>query len=308
MKRLQNQIAESRKTLPITILYGVGVWLMAGLVQHHWWFQFLCFFASVYTMIHLNNVNLLIRIYSRAVSVSYLMLGCATVWLFPSVSGAILQCGTALMLFLLFACYQDTGATGKTFYVFLLISVMCLTDPHYLLLIPAVYLLMATTVYALSIRTFLASLIGLITPYWFYTGWQLFLHPDQPAMALAYLTRLSEMQWLPLHTDLTLSQLLYLLLVAVLFVVGTIHFWLTSYMDKIRVRNIYASLNLLAVYTLILIAVQPHQYNTFIPVLTLSASPVIAHFMALTRTRLSNLFFIVALCAVLLLTAYNLWI
>lgn len=307
-KHLQNIIAESRHTLPIAILYGIGIWLLAGVVQHHWWVQFLCFFASVYGMIHLNNINMLIRIYSRAVSVSYLVLACTTVWLFPSVFGALIQVCSVLMLLLLFACYQDTGTTGKTFYIFLLLSLVSLTDPHFLLFLPVIYLLMATTVYSLSFRTFVASLLGLVTPYWFYTGWQMFWHIDQPSLAVAYLSRFNEMQWNPSNTSLTHSQMSYFILLVVLFVVGAIHFWLTSYMDKIRVRNIYTSLNLLAIYCIILMAVQPHKYNLWIYVLTITASPVIAHYVALTRSKISNIFVLTAIVAILLLTGYNLWI
>ena len=115
-KHTQNIIAESRKTLPITIIYGVGIWLLAGLVNHGWWIQFMCFVASVYTMIQLNNINLMIRIYSRSVSAAYILLSCIAVWLFPSLHGAVIQLGTTLILLLLFACYQDTQARGKTFY------------------------------------------------------------------------------------------------------------------------------------------------------------------------------------------------
>ena len=129
-KHTQNIIAESRKTLPITIIYG-----------------FLCFFASVYAMIHLNNMNLMIRIYSRSVSAAYILLSCITVWLFPSVNGAVIQLGSVLILLLLFSCYQDQQTKGRTFYIFLIASVISMLEPRYLLFVPIIWLLMATTVY-----------------------------------------------------------------------------------------------------------------------------------------------------------------
>jgi len=308
MKRLQNRITESRRTLPITIFYGIGIWLLAGLVHQGLWFQFICFFASVYTMVHLNNINQLIRIFSRSVSTAYIMLGCSAIWLFSSVDESVLLLCSALSLFLLFGCYQDQASTGKTFYIFFLISFTSLFEPHFLLFIPIYILLMATTIYSLSIRTFFAALIGLVTPYWLYTGWQLYANRYQPEMTLDYLKRFAEVQWITDYSVVTTSQWAYLGLLMVLFIVSTIHFWITSYMDKIRVRQIYTSLIMITVYTLLLIAVQPQEFDVFIGMMTTVVSPITGHFFALTRTRLSNIFFIITITAILLLTGMNLWI
>ena len=256
-KHIQNIIAESRKTLPITKIYGVGIWLLAGGLQHNWWIQFACFFASVYAMIHLNNINLMIRIYSRSVSSAYILLSCIAVWLFPSISGGIIQLCSVLIMLLLFSCYQDTDSRGRTFYIFVLISMMSLLEPHYLLLAPLAWLLMSSTIYSMSFRSLLASLIGLITPYWFYIGWRLFQNPMNPVQALDFIDRFALLQWPSDYQALTQSQLLFFGLLVVLFLVGSIHFWMTSYMDKVRVRQIYASLIITTLYSIILIALQP---------------------------------------------------
>ena len=294
--------------LPITILYGVGIWLLAGLVNNGWWFQFLCFFASVYAMIHLNNINLMIRIYSRSVSAAYILLSCIAVWLFPSINGAVIQLGSVLILLLLFSCYQDHETRGRTFYVFLIASTISLLEPRYLLFVPIIWLLMATTIYSLCFRTFLASLIGLITPYWLYAGWLLFNNIKNPGMALSFTSRFTDIQWAIDYGTLTRQQIAYLALLIVMFLVGTIHFWLTSYMDKIRVRQIYTSLIMLTLYTLVLLAVQPQMFDVLIIMLTIAVSPIIAHFVSLTHTRLSNIFFMVLMAVILLLTGVNLWI
>ena len=307
-KRIQNIIAESRKTLPITIIYGVGVWLLAGGLQHNWWIQFACFFASVYAMIHLNNINMMIRIYSRSVSAAYILLSCIAVWLFPSMSGGVIQLCTVLVLLLLFSCYQDTDSRGRTFYIFLLISTISLMEPHYLLFVPLVWLLMSTTVYSISFRSLLASLIGLITPYWIYMGWMLFRNPMNPLQALGFIDRFTQLEWTTDCQMLTKQQLLYFGVLFVLFIVGSIHFWVTSYMDKVRVRQIYTSLIIIAVYTIILLAVLPQKFDVLIYVMTIAVSPIAAHFVSLTRTRASNIFFIMLLAVVLFLTGMNLWI
>ena len=83
MKRLQNQIAGSRYTLPVTMIYGALVWLLAGLIQHQWWLQFALFNVAALLMLEFTNINVLIRIYSRSVSSAFVMLSCAAVFLFP---------------------------------------------------------------------------------------------------------------------------------------------------------------------------------------------------------------------------------
>ena len=307
-KHIQNIIAESRKTLPITIIYGVGIWLLAGGLQHNWWIQFACFFASVYAMIHLNNINLMIRIYSRSVSSAYILLSCIAVWLFPSISGGIIQLCSVLIMLLLFSCYQDPDSRGRTFYIFVLISMMSLLEPHYLLLAPLAWLLMSSTIYSMRFRSLLASLIGLITPYWFYIGWRLYQNPMNPVQALDFIDRFALLQWPSDYQALTQSQLLFFGLLVVLFLVGSIHFWMTSYMDKVRVRQIYASLIITTLYSIILIALQPQKYDVLIYVMIIAVSPIIAHFVSLTHTKMSNIFFMVLLAVILFLTGMNLWI
>jgi hypothetical protein len=43
-------------------------------------------------------------------------------------------------------------------------------DAHVIFYLPLIWLMMRVIVYSLSWRTFLSSLLGLITPYWFMSG------------------------------------------------------------------------------------------------------------------------------------------
>jgi hypothetical protein len=167
---------------------------------------------------------------------------------------------------------------------------------------------MSTTIYSISFRSLIASLIGLITPYWLYAGWMLFKNPMNPLQALEFTDRFAQLQLAVDYHVLTRAQLIYFGLLVVLFIVGSMHFWLTSYMDKVRVRQIYTSLMIIAVYTIILLAIYPQKYDVLIYVMTIAVSPIAAHFVSLTRTRMSNIFFIVLLTVILLLTGMNLWI
>ena len=92
VKRLQNRIAESRMTLTFTAIYAVLVFLASGLVGKNLWFQFACLAVSTYLMVEFNNVNALLRVYSRMVSCAFLMLACTANYLTIGSLGASLFC------------------------------------------------------------------------------------------------------------------------------------------------------------------------------------------------------------------------
>jgi hypothetical protein len=65
---------------------------------------------------------------------------------------------------------------------------------------------------------------------------------------------------------------------------------------------------IIALYTIVLLAVYPQKYDVLIYVMTIAVSPIAAHFVSLTHTRMSNIFFMILLAAILFLTGMNLWI
>ena len=306
-KRIQNIVAESRHTLSVTVLYGIGVWLLAGLVTESWWIQFCCFIVSVYLMAELNNQNVLIRIFSRTVSSAYIILTCTAVWMMPSLSGAVIQLCAISSILLLFQSYQDKEAVGKTFYSFLCIGIACLTDIHAVFYLPLYWGLMGLSLYSFSIRTFSASVIGFLTPFWFSFAWYLY---QGKAGILEWIDHLSGVTDIRLSIDygvLTSYQIVFLLFLILLFVIGTIHFFHKSYNDKIRVREIYTCLIMMTVYSILLIFLQPQLYDMVIHFIIITVSPISAHFVALTYSKFTNILFFVILGIALALTGFALW-
>lgn len=92
-----------------------------------------------------------------------------------------------------------------------------------------------------------------------------------------------------------------------LLVFCSIHFIRKSYLDKIRVRQLYYSFILLAYYSLLIILLLPDHEGLAIRVLIFVTSPLLGHFMALTNTKLTNIAFCILTVAILLLTGFNLW-
>jgi thiol:disulfide interchange protein len=142
IRRIQNIVAESRVTLPVTVVYAVAIWLLTGLLKEQWWIQFVCFAASVALMMELNNQNLLIRVFSRMVSSIYIVLTCTAVFLFPSLSGAILQLCTIAALCLLYHTYQDKASMGWIYFAFLCVGLGSLMDIHMFWYVPLLWVIM----------------------------------------------------------------------------------------------------------------------------------------------------------------------
>ena len=307
IKRLQNKIAESRYTLPAAAIYGLVIWLLCGMVQHQWWMQFACFAVATYLMVELNNSNALIRIYSRTVSAAFIILSCMVCSLFPSVEGNIAQLCLIASLLTLFRTYQDKTSTGWTFYTFMILCIGSLIHVHILWFIPVYWIIMMFFLYSMSTRTFLASLLGVLLPYWCMFTWVLWQHEDDLSLFTQHFLPLGNYQFPADYTTISLPLTLSFLYIVVLSVTGIIHYLRTSFYDKIRIRQIYYSFIFLGAVAGIVLIIQPQQYDLMLRVIIIATSPLIAHFISLTHTRLTNIAFFVITGIALMVTLFNLW-
>ena len=174
MKRFQNRVAESRYALSLMVVYALGIWYLGGLVERQLYFQLAFLTVSTYLMMELNNSNALIRIYSRMVSCSFLALTTTATFLFPSLREALVQLCLITFYTIIFHTYQDKEAPGLTFYAFLCLGIASVLFVQVLFFVPFLWLLIGFKMMAFSFRMFCASLIGLLTPYWFLAPMSLF--------------------------------------------------------------------------------------------------------------------------------------
>ncbi|MBQ9230844.1 MAG: hypothetical protein IJ190_06630 [Prevotella sp.] len=304
-KRLQNKVAESRIAMPVVAVYATCCWLLAGLIQENWWVQFGYFALSTYLMMVMNNSYALIRVYSRMLSCSFMALTCMACFLFPSFHGAATQLLVIATYLILFHTYQDKSSVGMTYYGFLFLGLASMAYIPIIYLLPVLWILMWSNLQALSWRTFLASLLGVITPYWFWFCW-LFYQEDLTPFADHFIP-LADFQT-PFHFSvLSLGGAATLLLLVVFTILGAIHFWHTSFMDKIRIRQFYSLFIRMNLVIFLLICLQPQHYDSLIRLAIVNTAPLTAHYISLTHTRFSNVVFIIMTIIVLILTTYNLW-
>ena len=292
--------------MPVITVYALGVWLLSGVLTNHWWWQLACFAITSYLMVELNNINALIRIFSRMVSSAFLVLTCCACFLFPALHEAVmLTCLTAFMV-LLFLTYQNKNAAGITYYAFFLLGVASIAYVHLLFFLPLIWLLMITNTMSLSFRTWTASLLGLLTPYWFGIVWVIYRHDY--SLMIDHFTALTVFEEPFNLYGIKDYQKATLALIILMAVIGSIHFIRRNYLDKIRIRMFYGFFMWMDLAALVFLLLQPQHFNAMMFIMILNTSPLIAHFIALTSTKLTNITFLVLTMATLLLTTYNLWI
>ena len=312
MKRPQNIIAESGLTLPVAALFSVVVWLLVGLVRLQLWPQLACFIATIYMVVEMTNQNALLRIRSRMVSSTFIVLSCASCFLFPQMTGGVAQLCMVAAFLMLFQTYQTSRCMGRIFYAFAAIGLGSLAFVQMLWYVPVLWLLMATQLQSMNWRTWLASMLGLAMPYWFALVW--FLLPfNLSADWTADLSPLAD--HFALLADISrpsiptppylLGSILALVLTLILGAIGITHFWQYSFEDKIRIRLTYAVFMWLNLLSLLFLLLQPQHCDMLLRLMTICTAPLIGHFIALTRGRITNIVFVLITVVTLAMTVFN---
>lgn len=303
-KLLQNRIAQSRWALPVTALYALLVSLAGGLATDGLWLQFGMLLVSTMMMVELNNGNALIRIYSRMVSCSFLVMTTMSLFLFRSLEVDVVQITFIAFLLLLLRAYQNQQATGWVFYAFISLGISSIVFPHVLLFVPLLWILMAVNVQCFSPRTFLSSILGIIVPYWFVAAW--LLYTNNLGLLSAHFLSIVQFQSPMLLAGVNIHQWLTFAFVFLMAIMGSIHFLAYSYKDSIRIRMIYEMFIVLDACCMVFALLQPQHFNDLLGMAIVVTAPIAGHFLALTQSRLSNITFMVLAAAALSITAFNL--
>ena len=315
-KRTQNQVAESRFTLTVVVVYAIAVWMASGLLiptvpitsaelLRGAWVQFACFLISAYLMVELNNSNALIRIYSRMVSCSFIVLLCAGCFLFSSLGGAIVQLCVVAACIAAFHCYQNKRSMGWTYYAFLCIGLASTVFVQILFYVPFFWAMMYFRLTCLSWRTFFASVFGLLTPYWFATP--VMAYQGSVDLLLSHFSALADFVIPFTYYQVSLNELLLFVFAVALGITGTVHYWRQKSADSIRIRMLYGCFIQTWILTAVFILLQPQHYDMLIRILIINVSPLIGHFLSLTFTRVTNIAFHVICAVALLMTLFSLW-
>lgn len=325
-KRLQNRITSGRFTLPAAILISVACWLLTAALlpgrevtegSYPLWeaigssrlpawsdrlFSFLLYGIIGYLLIELNNTFAIIRMRASGQTALYLLLVSVCPAIHRLYAGEAAAVAFLVALFFLFKSYQQARPASYLFNVFVFLGLGSLVFPQLVYFIP-VFWIGAHSFQSLSPKSFFASLIGWIVPYWLllasaYIGSQmeLFYQPFREMAAFA-----------PLGFRFQPWQMATIGYLLVVFLVSSVHCLVTGYEDKIRTRSYLNFLILLDICIFVYIGLQPALSVHLLPLLMIGVSILAGHLFVLTSSRLSNLFFICAVAGLFLLFAFNLW-
>ncbi len=305
IKRAQNRIAESRWALPFTAAYSVVLCVVLGLLSQQLWVQTALMAAAALLMVELNNSNSLIRIYSRMVSCSFLVMTLMATYMFDSIPVGIVQLSFIGFYLTIFRAYQDQSATGWVFYAFFAIGLASVAFGKILFFVPILWVMLATNVLAFSVRTFMASILGIVAPYWFVGAY--YAYTDNLQGLLTHFLDMAQFEPLFNLSVLDTPRIVTLVFVLAVALLGSIHFLVYSYQDKIRTRMIYEMFITLDACCFVFIFLQPILFDALLSMAIVTTAPLIGHFLALTHSKLSNIVFFIIVFSALALTAYNLW-
>lgn len=314
--RLQNHISESSITLPLCMVIGALVWFWNGeRLAFDYTLSGLIALAlailTTYVVMETANAYALLRIRSGMIATVWVV-GISLMTYTHAFSEAwIAALAMAGSHYVMFLAYQQYQPVVHVFHTFLLLGVASLAVPQLLILIPLYYWYMMVFLRALTWRGFWAGIVGMVLPGCFALGWSILC--DDFSFLLSRIEKLrgtdillgSDYDWMLAYQD---TETLIFGFISILSLIGIVHYLRNYYNDKIRTRMYLYIYVMQTVALWLMILCSPDLYHQLAPVLMLCASTMIAHFFALTRSIVSNLFFCLTLLAVTTLFTLNLGI
>lgn len=290
-------ISGSNFTLPIVSIIVVLMWLLLRPdgVQ---WMPLLgglgMTVISVYALAELNNRQSLLRISSRLISSMYALLMGIAVTCHGFDMSQVVALLVILSFFPLFSAYHTSSQT-HVFVSFVLLSLSTFIMPGIMVLVPFYWLCFAW-VRSLTFRCFIASLLGLIVPYWIYGGVLILLDDYAGLWALA--GQYAQLPWLR-FSDVSVYDLALMLFSVVILMVGYADLKMRSYLDKTRTRVLFSAVTVHSVGMLAMMLLLAPLIHQALPILMVNTAIIGGHFFALNYSRLAHIIAIVVLVAAL---------
>lgn len=298
---LRYNLTTSSATLPMTCLVAGVIWLLPSPQSRDLWLSFGIGVLTTLLVMEWNNRSALLRIRSRLMSSTFLFLTALCPFLHDlSWDLATAPC-LVLSYILLFRSYQKPRGEGAIFHSFLFLGIGSLLFPPLLCLVPFYWLNMLVQLRSLTARSFMASLFGLVLPYWFYIAYAVwYKRADTVFLYLLDYTNIS----LPDYGTVPFNRIVSFGFIVFLLLLSIINYLRTYYADKIKTRMFFYAIIVQSVALTLLTAALPRHFDRLFPLMLVTSAPLIAHYVALARGRLMDFWFIILL---LLATAWGLF-
>ena len=269
--------------------YLIGFLLMAG---------------GAFLVHRVNYALMLIREKTLLPFLFYALLTSTNPDFFPLKSTSVGVFCLILALYQLFTSYHDPDATDKAYNASLIISIGSLLWIHILWFLPLFWLGMYNF-RSLTPRTFIASLLGVATVYWFLLGWCVW-QKDFTLFSVPFSTLFKVRL---LATDgIVLLDWISIMAIALLTVVASLNIVMHDTEDSLRSRQFLSFLIAMSVWAFSLYFLYEQVSEEFLETACVPASILIAHFFTVTRGKIVfwSFFTIVAvLIATLFIRIWN---
>lgn len=306
-RRFQNRVVESVFTLPISAVFAALMWWFQGGFSKANMLGLLFCALTAYIILETNNANALIRVRTRLLSSLWLISVACMGFLHTAIEPLFVTLCLSLSYSQLCRTYQRYDAAVQAFHANLLLSVASLVFPPMLLLSVLYGVYFSVYMRCVNLRLVMASLLALLLPYWFWSGWCVWQLDFVPL--LSHLSAVVDFR-IPtqeVYDQVSLPVISAWALVNLLSVVGTIHYLRNRYDDKIKVRMLLYIFVCQTVFFQIAVLLQPQFIMFLLPMLMVSSNPLVAHYFALTGSWLSNLFFCLSLLLFVALAVISVW-
>ncbi len=210
--------------------YLIGFLLMAG---------------GAFLVHRVNYALMLIREKTLLPFLFYALLTSTNPDFFPLKSTSVGVFCLILALYQLFTSYHDPDATDKAYNASLIISIGSLLWIHILWFLPLFWLGMYNF-RTLNIRTFVASLFGILTVYWFVFGWCVW-EWDFTAFTIPF-TSLFKIRFLAV-LGTGIIDWIQIVLVAGLTIIASLNIVTHEYEDNLRTRQFLSFLIVMAIWS-----------------------------------------------------------
>jgi hypothetical protein len=187
--------------------------------------------------------------------------------------GTILCLCVIVCAMILYSCYTDKMSTRSVFTIFLILSTAATTQYCFLVYVP-VFLIGCAQMRIFNLRTFVAAMLGIITPWWIFFGFGI-IKPEQ--LHLPHIVSIIE--------AIDLSEILQLLLTvgftALLAILAMVLNVFKTIAYNARTRAYFGLLNLVTVITILAMAADYSNMTSYVPLMNCCAAYQVTHFFAI---------------------------
>lgn len=297
-------ICSSPATLILAVLLLVASRFYVGGLDVDGWILAGGCIAIAFILQRISDTNGLIRVRSWMMPTVYLLLSTASHFVLKLEMALLCVPFYAIAIFFLLQSYQEVHAERWIFPSFFFLGIGCLFFHPLIWMIPVFLIVIMMQLHNMSMRILSSGILALLIIIEF-TFIYLYV-TNQSELVQSLLPDLLMFR-LPALTSLKLNEILCFIIIMFLYIMAVVHFFSTSYDDKIQTRICFNILIFLNFAVLALFIFRPQDVNVTMQLLLFGISPIIAHYFILSRGVIANILFVYSIILLILLYIIGTW-